>query len=333
MDTTRLGAIIKAQRDLYLNQGDNILVVVTESFRNAPIADVLGNWKYHLIEIDDVERPGEEYPLPETLMEDRTVGWIISNVSLSHSVGAEMIKHGMFLISNPGITEDWLEVLNPANAETCQLYADIIEEKIGGNVGGEIHVTADDGTNLHLKVPNGNWMKETGKREGTGTNGLFGESATAPYEANGIYVLRPGDFLTNPVNRVDEEIILIIEGNAVMNIKGQGQAEALRRVLFEADYPLAFNLGEFAIGINPAKPKEVFRSVVAEKLLGGIHIAIGTNSVCLQEACPEIEKFKHGRYNAGIHIDAIKFGPSVFFKPERGGRMVTILEEGKLMTT
>jgi len=31
-----------------------------------------------------------------------------------------MIEQGMFLISNPGITPDWLAVLNTANREPCQ---------------------------------------------------------------------------------------------------------------------------------------------------------------------------------------------------------------------
>ncbi|MBU2545496.1 hypothetical protein KKC65_03560 [Patescibacteria group bacterium] len=73
------------------------------------------------------------------------------------------------------------------------------------------------------------------------------------------------------------------------------------------------------------------RSVVAEKILGGIHIAIGTNSVCLKETCPDIHKFSSGRYNAGVHIDAIKFNPSVFFKAEGNGQLVTLLKDGKLM--
>jgi leucyl aminopeptidase (aminopeptidase T) len=244
-----------------------------------------------------------------------------------------MIKHNMFIISNPGITQDWLTVLNPSNSKACQDYADKIEGKIGGDVGGEVHIIADRDTDLLLKVPNGNWTKEVGQREGKGTNGLYGEFATAPYEANGIYVLQPGDFLTNPINEIVEEITLTIRSNRVVEIRGGVQAETLKLMLEEADNPLAlnFNLGEFAIGINPARPRELQRSVVAEKLLGSIHIAIGTNSVCLKETCPDVHKFAHGRYSAGVHIDAIKFNPSVFFTPEENGKLVTLLKDGKLM--
>ena len=144
-------------------------------------------------------------------------------------------------------------------------------------------------------------------------------------------MLQPGDFLTNPINEVIEEITLTIKNNRVVKIEGGVQAETLKLMLEEAKNPLAFNLGEFAIGINPAKPKKLHRSVVAEKLLGGIHIAIGTNGVCLKETCPNIHKFAHGRYDAEVHIDAIKFNSSVFFRAEEIGRLVTLLKDGKLM--
>ena len=116
-----------------------------------------------------------------------------------------------------------------------------------------------------------------------------------------------------------------------MDIAGGGQAETLKLMLKKADNPLAFDMAEFAIGINPTRPEKLQRSVVAEKLLGSIHIAIGTNNVCLKETCLDIHKFAHGRYNAGVHIDAIKFNPSVFFKAEENGQLITLLKDGKLM--
>src|SRR4030042_1398443 len=279
MDTATLRRILEAQRDLYLLPGDKVLVVVTESFKNAPIEEVLKRYDRMVVYIEDAERPGQKYVIGDDVLGwGATVGWIISDISLSHSVGTEMIKRGMFVISNPGMTEDWEYMMDRFALRACKAYADALEKEIGGDVAGTVHITSSDGTNLVLQVPNGNWDKEIGERQGVGTNGLFGEYYTAPYNANGTYVLQPGDFLTNPINRVEEKIQLAIVNNTVVKIQGGPQAETLQKMLESANNPLAFNLGEFAIGVNPAKPPDVQRSVVAEKLLGGIHIAIGTNA-------------------------------------------------------
>jgi hypothetical protein len=332
MDTTTLRRILEAQRDLYLLPNDKVVVVLTESFENAPIDQVLNKYDHVVVEIDDLIRPGQHFPLEkEVLGCGATVGWIISNISLSHSVGAEMINRGMFVISNPGMTKDWEWLLNLSAPRACEIFADALEKAIGGNAGGTVQITSFDGTNLVLEVPNGNWDKEVGKRQGVGTNGLFGEYYTAPDNANGTYVLQPDDFLTNPINRVEEKIQLTIKDNTVVKIQGGSQAEALRKMLESANNQLAFNLGEFAIGVNPAKPPNVQRSVVAEKLLGGIHIAIGTNAVCVKADCPDLAKFVYGRYNAGVHVDAIKFGSTVTFTPEGKDEEIPLLKDGKLM--
>ena len=330
MDAIQLKKILEAQRDLYLKSDDKILVVLTTSFQNAPIANVLSAYEHQIVKIPDVQRPGENYQLGESLLDGKTVAWLISNVSISHSSATrKMIEQRMFLISNPGITPDWPAVLNPVNRELCQRKAKAILNAIGGDVGGKFHIIANDGTNLCLKVPKRNWHIEAGSREGIGTNGPYGELTTAPYWAEGTLVLRPDDFLTNPINRVNEKIVLTVRDNRVVGIKGESQFETLTEMLEEPKDSKALNLGEFAIGLSPGKPETLYRSVIAEKLSGGIHIAIGTNSTCLKEDCPEISKFKYGRYTAGVHIDCIKFGASVFFEPEAPIR--TILEIGKLM--
>ncbi|MBZ9578145.1 aminopeptidase [Patescibacteria group bacterium] len=330
MDAHELRRVLEIQRDLYLKPGDKILVVLVESLAHAPITNVLQDYDFDIALIPMVERPGQDYEVDEKLLDGKTVGWLITNISVSHSPATKrMLDKGMFLISNPGITPDWLAILNPANREPCQKNAKAILNAIGGDIGGKFHIIANDGTDLWLKVPNKNWHIEAGGREGIGTNGTYGELTTAPYWAEGTLVLRPGDFLTNPINRVNEKIVLTIHTNRVVEIKGGSQFETLTKMLEEPNDPKAFQLGEFAFGLNPGKPEKLYRSVVAEKRLGGIHIAIGTNSICLKEDCPEISKFKYGRYTAGVHIDCIKFGASVFFEPEAPTR--TILEKGILM--
>lgn len=322
--------VLKAQRDLYLEKNDKILFVVDDSKRIRPIREALLGYEYQMVVIPKVERPGQDYKLDREVFAGKTVVWLITSVSISHSpLTKEMIDQGMFLISNPSITPDWPAVLNPANKKACQKNAERILKAIGGNVGGKVRITSDDGTDLLLEVPSGNWGQEIGQRKGMGTNGLYGEFFTAPYEANGVLILTPGDFLTNPINKVRKAITIEVQGNHVMRVKGGSQAENLSELLIQPRDPKALSLGEFSFGLNPGWPKTLYRSVTAEKMLGSVHIAIGTNEVCLRETCPDMDKFQYGRYNAGVHIDCIKFGATVSFQGKED-RSVVVLTNGNL---
>ena len=324
--------VLAAQRDLYLRSGDKILFVVDDPGVIIPARDALLGYPYpyEVVIIPKKERPGQDYELDESRLNDKTVGWLITSVSASHSPATKkMLDRKMFLISNPGITPDWPVILDPSNREPCHQKAERILEAIGGDVGGEIHISADDGTSLWLLVPDGNWQKEVGQRDGVGTNGPYGELCTAPFEANGVYVLKPGDFLTNPINEITKPIRLEIKSNHVIQILGGEQAEMLIKMLDDAKNQKAFSLGEFSFGLNPGRPRQLHRSVIAEKLDGGIHIAIGTNAVCLKEDCPDIGKFQYGRYSAGVHVDCVKFGARVIF--DSGSGEIVIVRQGRLV--
>ncbi len=333
MKREELKAVLKAQKELYVKPDDRILFVVDEGYKNAPIGEIFAGYEHQIVHIPQIERPGQDYELNKKFLENKTLAWLIASVSISHSpMSVKMMEWGMFLISNPGISPDWLAILDPQNREVCRERAETILKAIGGDIGGAFMINANDGTNLWLKIPSKNWIKETGEREGFGTNGPYGELATAPFWAKGTYVLRPGDFATNPLNEIKEEIRLTIEENQVVKIEGESQAKTLQEMLEKAGNPKAYSLGEFALGINPGRPSRVYRSVIAEKLKGGIHIAIGTNALCLQETCPELDKFQYGRYNAGVHIDCIKFSASVtFISRERTDVPVTILKKGEFV--
>ncbi|HTX87255.1 MAG TPA: hypothetical protein VMC41_04305 [Candidatus Nanoarchaeia archaeon] len=287
--------------------------------------------------IEKIVSPGQDYLLPRDIkVDDKTVLWLLTAVSASHSPATEKIlkkNKKLFLISNPGLTPDWLPILNPANQKICRARAEKILTAIGGDVGGWVYACDKNGSDLIMAVPKGNWWSEIGTREGIGTNGPFGELCTAPYRAGGKLILNPGDYLTNPINRLTEQVVLTIDCNRVEKIEGGKQAAQLAKILGAAKDNRAFELGEFSIQLNPAQPDQVYRSVIAEKLAGGFHIALGTNSLCLKETCPDLGKFQYGRYNAGVHIDCIHFGASVSFEPEneKNGKAVHIIRKGKLI--
>lgn len=325
--------IISMEGFLYLEGCDRILFVVDEEYQGVPLEKLFSNYEYDLVRIPRVKRPGQDYELDENLLDGKTVAWLIASASISHAASTRKIidRGGIFLISNTGFTKDWVAILDPRNRPYCQTKAEAVLQAIGGDAGGQFHITADDGTDLVLWVPDGNWQEEVGKREGLGTNGPFGELSTAPFSADGTLVVNAGDFLTNPINRLQERIQLTIVGNYVANIEGRNeQAEILKDLLDSTGDFRAYSLGEFAFGLNPGKPAKLCRSVIAEKLIGGFHIAIGSNALCLKKDCPDVHKFLHGRYSCGVHIDCIKFGATVIFQ-KNGGDEITILKEGAMV--
>lgn len=329
-------SVLVAQRDLYLRKGDRIVFIVDSSQKigKGRLCKIFGNFDIAYFPVPEIENPGQDYPLDLEHLDGYNVAWLLTGVSASHApTTRKLLEKGMFLISNPGITPDWPAILAPQNREACQANAGRLVNAIGGDVGGKFFITHEDGTNLTLEVPAKNWIHEVGMREGFGTNGPYGELATAPFNAHGTLVLQPGDFLTNPINRVNSKVVLTIKNNHVQKIEGELEARMLKKMLDGVPRPaLAHCLGEFAFGLNPGRPEKLYRSVIAEKLLGGIHVALGTNSILLQKSCPEKdnrEKFLYGRYDAGVHIDCIKFHPTVSYVGD--GRSFTLLKNGELV--
>jgi len=78
--------------------------------------------------------------------------------------------------------------------------------------------------------------------------------------------------------------------------------------------PLAANLAEMGIGTND-KALKINNILEAEKILGTVHIAFGTNASM------------GGKINAGFHNDAVILKPTLFGIKDNGER-VKIIEEG-----
>lgn len=311
-DFSYVSEALRRQKDLYIHQGDKILFVVDRRDR---VLDSVFDSTFDVCFIPEVTRPGMDYQIDPALLEGKTVAWLITSQSITHSTQTrELMKREMYVISNPNIQPDWVPLLAEPNRSACIRNANRVLNAIGGDVSAEIRITADDGTDLTLSVPAINWKPETGERTGRRTNGVFGELINVPYRAKGVYVLNNDDFVTNPINRVGNAqrgIKIWIEENRVVSISGQGEGRLLWQILNSANDPLAFHLGEFAFGINPAMPDKVLCSTVAEKLMGGVHIAAGT-PMSVSPLSPDIDKFKHGTgYSAGVHMDMIKYGASV----------------------
>lgn len=200
-----------------------------------------------------------------------------------------------------------------------------ILSRMGGDVGGTLHIEAPGGTYLTMRVPDRNWQEKTSHD----LFSWFGELFTSPFSGLGRLVLNTGDFLTNPKTEITSPLALWIARGKVDGFNGT-QSEELRTRLAKTRNYNAFRVAEFAFGINPDWLKWLPDSISESQLAGAIHIGIGTNNGCLRADCPEMQKFQYGRYDAKIHIDAIKFGATIRFRDKDGTTRV-IVENGKLL--
>ncbi|MEK9149123.1 MAG: aminopeptidase, partial [Candidatus Desantisbacteria bacterium] len=136
--------------------------------------------------------------------------------------------------------------------------------------GEEVEITAPSGTQLKFSIKDRPIHIDSGILRNPGDFGNLpaGEVFLAPVEgtASGRLVINfKGDKkLTSP-------IIAEIKDGKVAKITGK-KASQLREV-FEKE-PLARNIAEFGIGINP-KARNLNNILEAEKILGTIHIAFG----------------------------------------------------------
>ncbi|MCX6807035.1 MAG: hypothetical protein NT135_02880 [Candidatus Berkelbacteria bacterium] len=321
--------ILEAQRNLYLKPKDRIIFVLDEGYWDAPIRNLFDRWPYDIETIPAIRRSNQDFWVDQDLVVGKTVAWFMTSFDVSYSPVVEaMRKHGIFVISNPGITPDWIDLISSGMSSKCQYMASLILWAIGEVNSGVMRITARDGTDLGLDIPAQNWKVDAGKRDNTMTCGVFGELSTPPLSGSGRLVLGSGDFLTDPINRVEERIVLDFKNGELVGVSGKLQSEQLLSTLRSTQNPHNHRIGEFTIGLNPARPKEIFRSVVAEKLVNGVHIGIGS-PLSMNQNSPDFSRFKFPNYCAGVHIDATKFGATVTFTDSRRN-ITTLLKRGRL---
>jgi hypothetical protein len=278
-----------------------------------------------------------EKSLSENFLPHFDVAFLLTSVSITHITGSKKIqeKPNGYVISIPGMVDvDTAKaILKTISIDPNEIKKvnDSLSRAIG-NGPNEVRITSDAGTNLSMKVPKGNWKSEDGCRKPDlhVTNGVAGEYFTAPIPGttNGVLVIPAGSCLTTPIGMITEEIKLTIAGGLVTEIVGKGkQAQTLRKMLEAARAKMidsslkkaVMQIAEFSFGTNAKAPREG-KSILVEKSLGTIHLAIGSNDETLTEGYPPDNPPK----NVGIHIDCIIKNATV----EIDGKI--ILAAGKL---
>ena len=263
------------------------------------------------------------------------VAFLLTSISITHIAGSNEIqkKPNGYVISIPGMSnvDDAKAILNTIRADPKEIKKvnDVLSQAIGLGPN-KVYITSPSGTDLFLEVPRGNWKSEWGKRHPglNVTNGAAGELFTCPVEANGVFVIPTGSCLTTPIGMITEEIRLIIEYGSVTKITGEGQqAQTLRQRLEDTRTKITdpllqkavMQIAEFSLGTNKKAPRKG-RSVIVEKAIGTIHVAIGSNDVTLTEGySPDKPPL-----SVGIHIDCIIMDATVVIDGK------TIMKAGRL---
>jgi len=181
-----------------------------------------------------------------------------------------------------------------------------------------VHVTSDKGTDIEFQVTSRKWLVDDGiiskediELGDIGLNLPCGEVFTCPIEtsANGRV------FFDVPINYFGHKISglkLEFEKGKVVNYDAEHGKKDFKEVLDSATGDKD-RIAEFAIGLNP-KAQFIHDTLVDEKVLGTIHIAIGDNK----------GPAYGGKNDSSIHWDLIMTHPTVTADRK------TIMKNGKL---
>jgi len=231
---------------------------------------------------------------------------------------------------SPTVTVDMFVRTVPLNYAALREACTKVEASLKG--AKTVHVQTDLGTAIHVSVEGRKPFNDDGdfRTAGKGGNLPTGEVFVSPKlgESNGVIVF-DGSITLDKTLVIKKPVKVTVENGHVTKVEGGREANQLRDYLHKAGerpYEMvkkgemtmdkakeysrnATNLGELGIGLNP-KAKIVGNVLEDEKVLGTVHLAIGSNYD--QDAL------------ALIHSDGIVKNPTITIDGK------TIMKRGKI---
>ncbi|MCF8110112.1 MAG: aminopeptidase [Desulfobacteraceae bacterium] len=221
------------------------------------------------------------------------------------------LKQGKKYIGMPDITIDTL--IDGAGAADYDEVGKITAAAAKAITdGSKVHIKSKFGTDLTFSIEGRKGFELAGVFK-PGSIACFpdGEAPTAPVEgtANGTLVI---DSSIHQIGRVNEPVTITVKDGFATKIEGGEAASTLMAILEKRGDKNSFNLGEFAIGTNPAA--RISHNVSEDKKrLGSIHIALGDNMTL------------GGHSPSATHIDGIMGSPSLWIDDQQ------LIDNGKLL--
>ena len=205
-----------------------------------------------------------------------------ARIATMPGISLEMMESG-------GITADYLAIKDTA-----------FELKSRLDSVNEVRITTDLGTDIIFNVKGCDWRVDHGicHEPGYSSNLPAGEVFVAPKGGNGIFVV---DGSMGGLGIMDSPLTIKIEDGQATDITGESSGKFIEMI--DSVGPPGRNLAELGIGINPAA--HLIGNVLEdEKVAGTVHVALGDNSAF------------GGNVVAGIHLDGIITGPTVYLDGE-----------------
>lgn len=221
------------------------------------------------------------------------------------------LKEGKKYIGMPDITIDTM--INGAGSADYNIVRKITAAAAQAITNGsQVYIKSNFGTDLSFSIEGRKGFELAGVFK-PGSIACFpdGEAPTAPVEgtANGTLVI---DSSIHQIGRVTEPVKITVENGFAKKIEGGEAAIELMNILEKRGDKNSLNLGEFAIGTNPAA--RISNNVSEDKKrLGSIHIALGDNMTL------------GGHLPSSIHMDGIMGSPSLWIDNKQ------LIDNGKIL--
>ncbi|MFH1054314.1 MAG: aminopeptidase [Candidatus Woesearchaeota archaeon] len=281
---------------------------------------------YKLVIQDPIQRGGEASDqVVESLLNLPNYGVIIFSLSGKPGslgiIGSSYRKfarsHGHRFVSSTGLgdikTSNFKDIVNSINVDFDKMRARAEQIKKAMDMGSEIKVITDSGTNLTFDIKLKSAISNDANyiNPGTGGNIPAGEVYIPPRKIgiNGTAIIDGCSRNLHGTLLAKTPIKMRIEDGVVTSINGGEEAKALEDSLKWAEeharYPWGIRrIGELGIGINPGA-RIVDSTLISEKTLGSAHIALGSNY------------WFGGTVYAIIHLDQVFRNPKIWIDGER----------------
>lgn len=208
-------------------------------------------------------------------------------------------KAGVRTATLPGITLEMMES-GGISADYLAIRDTAFDLKSRLDSVNEVRITTDLGTDIIFNVEGCDWNVDHGIYHEPGSSGNLpaGELFVAPKGSNGVFVV---DGSMSGLGIMDSPLTIKIEDGLATDITGESSGKFIE--LIDSFGPPGRNLAELGIGINP-EAHLIGNVLEDEKVAGTVHIALGDNSTF------------GGNVVAGIHLDGIITGPTVYLDGE-----------------
>ncbi|MBC2763227.1 MAG: aminopeptidase [ANME-2 cluster archaeon] len=286
---------------------EEVVLIITDTATHPSIASALYDRALELgcdpifMNIEPREVHGQEPPpAVAEAMAAADVVLAPTSKSLTHTqakINAKMA--GVRIATMPGISLEMMES-GGISADYLSVKDTAFELKSRLDSVNEVRITTDIGTDIVFNVKGCEWMVDHGicHEPGYSTNLPAGEVFVAPKSGNGVFVV---DGSMSGLGILNSPLTIKIEDGQATDITGESSGKLIEMI--DSVGPPGRNLAELGIGINP-EAHLIGNVLEDEKVAGTVHVALGDNSAF------------GGDVVAGIHLDGIITGPTVYLDSE-----------------